>query len=411
MGYTNSPLVSYTKISPNKTVNRNHEIDTVTIHCYVGQASVESAGSWFGKITTMASCNYMIGSDGRIALIVEEKDRSWCTSNKANDHRAVTIECACDKTHPYAVNDNVYESLINLVADICKRNNIKKLLWKNDKTLIGEVDKQNMTVHQWFKNKSCPGEYLLSRHSDIANKVNEKLGVVESSVQVPFSITVNNVKKNDVLNIRKEPNADSAKTGQLAYNDKNTYTIIEVKNGWGRLKSKIGWINLSYTKTVTTTSKPATSTPVVKPVVQPVQKPVASTPKPEGNPIVKKGQQHAINFTGVKIDVDGIVGNDTNKMKKRVLQHALNLDYGKTLKEDGLFQTKSKLKLGSHYVKKGERQYLVSAAEILMELHGIDPNGVEMPGKYGNGLVKAAKKFFGDEGTKITASEFLRLIQ
>ena len=410
MGYTNSPLVDYTKISPNKTVNRNHPIDTLTIHCYVGQASVESAGSWFGKSTTQASCNYMIGTDGRIGLIVEEKDRSWCTSNKANDHRAITIECACDKTHPYAVNDKVYSALIELCTDICKRNNIKKLLWKNDKSLIGQVDKQNMTVHMWFKNKACPGEYLLSRHSDIANKVNEKLGIVDSSSEVPFVIMVNNVKKNDVINIRKEPNADSSITGKLAYNDPNTYTIIEVKNGWGRLKSKIGWVNLSYTKTVTTTSKTTTPTAVVKPVVQPVQKPTTVS-KPQGNSIIKKGQQHAIDFTGVKIAVDGISGSETDKMKSIVLQHALNLDYGKTLKEDSLFQTKSKLKLGSHYVKKGEKQYMVTAAEILMELNGIDPNGVEMPGKYGNGLVKAAKKFFGDDGTKITASEFLRLIQ
>lgn len=131
----------------------------------------------------------------------------------------------------------------------------------------------------------------------------------------------------------------------------------------------------------------------------------------KGNAIVKVGQQHAVNFTGVKIDVDGIVGKDTNKMKARVLQHAMNLDYGNTIAEDGDFQTKSKSKLGNHYVKKGESQYMVTAAEILMMLHGIDPNGVECPGKYGNGLVKAAKKFFGDDGTKITASEFLKLIQ
>lgn len=129
------------------------------------------------------------------------------------------------------------------------------------------------------------------------------------------------------------------------------------------------------------------------------------------NIVVKNGQQHAIEFTGVKIDVDGIVGKDTNKMKARVLQHAMNLDYGKTIVEDGVFGVESKKKLGSHYVKKNERQFLVTAAEILMELHGIDPNGVEMPGVYGNGLTKAAKKFFGDDGTKITASEFLKLIQ
>lgn len=170
--FTNSPLVDYTRISPNKTVNRSHVIDTITIHCYVGQVSVENAGAWFAKTTTAASCNYVIGSDGRIGLIVEEKDRSWCSSNKENDHRAITIECASDKTHPYAVNAAVYESLIDLCADICKRNGIKQLLWKGDKSLIGQIQLQNMTVHRWFKNKACPGDYLYSRHSEIAAKVN-----------------------------------------------------------------------------------------------------------------------------------------------------------------------------------------------------------------------------------------------
>lgn len=137
----------------------------------------------------------------------------------------------------------------------------------------------------------------------------------------------------------------------------------------------------------------------------------ASATVSKANPIVKAGQQHAVNFTGVKIGVDGIVGSETNKMKSRVLQHAMNLDYGKTIAEDGVFGVKSKTKLGSHYVKYGERQFMVTALEILLMLHGIDPKGVETPGRYGNGLVNAAKQFFGDDGTKITASEFLRLIQ
>ena len=137
----------------------------------------------------------------------------------------------------------------------------------------------------------------------------------------------------------------------------------------------------------------------------------SSTSVSKENPIVKKGQQHAINFTGVKIEVDGIVGSETKKMKARVLQHAMNLDYKKTIEEDGDFGSKSKAKLGSHYVKKGEKQYMVTAAEILMELNGIDPNGVETPGIYGNGLVKAAKTKFKDDGLKITASEFLKLIE
>ena len=275
MGYTNSPLVNYTKISPNKTINRNHKIDTLTIHCYVGQASVESAGSWFSKPTTQASCNYMIGSDGRIGLIVDEKDRSWCSSSSANDNRAITIECACDKTHPYAVNDKVYNSLINLVADICKRNGIKRLVWSTNKTdRINHNNGCNMTVHRDYKNKACPGEYLYNLHGEIAEKVNAKLGVITTSItsnsttKVPFLIKVDKVEKGDVLNIRKEPNADATKTGQLAYNDPNTYTIIEVKNGWGLLKSKLGWINLSYTKVVSgntsttnTVSKPVVTTP------------------------------------------------------------------------------------------------------------------------------------------------------
>lgn len=174
---SNSPLISYTKISPNKTSPRNHAIDTISIHCYVGQASVESMGELFSSPTREASCNYGIGYNGRIALIVDENDRSWCTSNRENDNRAITIECACDSKHPYAINDAVYNSLINLCVDICQRNNIKELKWKADKSLIGQVDKQNMTVHRWFANKACPGDYIYNRLGNIANAVNAKLKI------------------------------------------------------------------------------------------------------------------------------------------------------------------------------------------------------------------------------------------
>jgi len=173
---SNSPLVSYTKISPNRTSPRNHKIDTITIHVVVGQLSVESIGKIFADPDNEASANYGIGSDGRIGMYAEERDRSWCSSNKANDHRAITIEVASDTKHPYAVNDKAYAALIELVADICRRNDIKALLWKGDKSLIGQVSKQNMTAHRWFAKKECPGDYLYSRFGDIANKVNAKLG-------------------------------------------------------------------------------------------------------------------------------------------------------------------------------------------------------------------------------------------
>ena len=176
MAYTNSPLVTYKRITNNKTSPRNHAIDTITIHCIVGQWTAKQGCDYFATTDRECSANYVVGKDGSIGLSVEEKDRSWCSSSSSNDHRAITIEVASDTAHPYAVTDEAYNALIKLVADICKRNGIKKLLWKADKSLIGQVDKQNMTVHRWFANKSCPGEYLYSRHSDIAAKVNALLG-------------------------------------------------------------------------------------------------------------------------------------------------------------------------------------------------------------------------------------------
>jgi len=177
---SNSPLVSYTKISPNKTSPRNHKIDTITIHCVVGQCTVETLGEVFAPTSRQASSNYGIGYDGRIGMYVEEKDRSWCTSSSANDNRAITIEVASDTTHPYAVTDKALAALIELCADICKRNGIKRLLWKGDKNLIGQPDKQNMTVHRWFANKSCPGDYLYERHGYIADEVNKRLGAASA---------------------------------------------------------------------------------------------------------------------------------------------------------------------------------------------------------------------------------------
>ncbi len=176
MAFTNSPLVDYTKISPNRTKNRNHAIDTITIHCVVGQCSVETLGSIFAPTERQASSNYGIGVDGRIGMYCEEKDRSWCSSNAANDHRAITIEVASDTQHPYAVNDKAYAALIDLCVDICKRNGIAKLVWSTDKNQrVNHLNGCNMTVHRDYANKSCPGEYLYERHGDIAAKVNARL--------------------------------------------------------------------------------------------------------------------------------------------------------------------------------------------------------------------------------------------
>lgn len=182
---SNSPLVSYTKISPNKTSPRNHKIDTVTIHCVVGQCSVETLGNIFAPTSRQASANYGIGVDGRIGMYVEEKDRSWCSSNAANDHRAVTIEVASDTTEPYAVNAKAYAALIDLLVDICQRNGITKLVWSTNKAdRVNHKNGCNMTVHRDYANKSCPGTYLYERHSQIASEVNKRLGSTTTSPEL-----------------------------------------------------------------------------------------------------------------------------------------------------------------------------------------------------------------------------------
>lgn len=188
MAYTNSPLVVYTKLSPNHSGQRTHSIDRITPHCVVGQLSAESICGCFISTDRQASCNYGIGSDGRVSLCVEEKNRSWCTSSRENDQRAITIECASDSKHPYAFRDAVYTSLINLCIDICKRNGKKMLLWlgDKDKTLnyIPQADEMVLTVHRWFANKSCPGDWMYARMGDLASKVTAALNAAADTTPI-----------------------------------------------------------------------------------------------------------------------------------------------------------------------------------------------------------------------------------
>lgn len=303
MSYTNSKLVSYTKISPNRNINRNHKIDTVSIHCVVGQCSIETLGSIFASASKEASSNYGIGYDGRIGMYVEEKDRSWCTSSASNDNRAITIEVASDTYHPYRVNDAAYKSLIKLLVDICKRNGIKKLVWSTNKSeRMNHLNGCNMTVHRDYANKSCPGDYLYNLHGQIAKEVNAQLGSGTSSTTKKTLYRVRKTWKdvksqkgafNDLsnakkcadknigysvfdengkavytskvtnstssfkvqisisdLNIRKGPGTNYATTGK--FTGKGVFTIVETKQGtgsakgWGKLKSGAGWIALDY---------------------------------------------------------------------------------------------------------------------------------------------------------------------
>lgn len=268
---SNSNLVNCKVMSPNHSGKRTHSIDRITPHCVVGQLSAQSIGGCFTSSSRQASCNYGIGTEGDVCLVVDEENRSWCSSSNANDQRAVTIECASDKSEPYAMNSKVYNKLVELCFDICKRNGKTKLIWFGDKnkSLAYEPKSNEMvlTVHRWFANKSCPGDWLYSRLGELANTVTSRLGGSSAPAQ-PSKPSTSNTKFPNTpftvqvlvsdLNIRKQPTMGNNVVGQTG---KGSFTITEVNDGFGKLKSGAGWIYLENPSYVTIKGTVASSTP------------------------------------------------------------------------------------------------------------------------------------------------------
>ena len=258
---SNSGLVSYTKLSPNKTSPRNHVIDTITIHCMAGNLSVETCGSVFASASRRASSNYGVGSDGRIALYVDEKDRSWCSSSADNDNRAVTIEVANDggAETGWHISDKAYNALIDLCVDICKRNGIKELKWQGNKNLIGQVAKQNMTVHRWFAAKACPGDYLYNLHGKIASDVNARLKGATKTEPEKAPNTSTTAKKT-VAEIAKEVLA-----GKWGNNPDRKKRLEAAGYNYSEVQAKVN--ELSGKKTTTEPSKKSIET-IAKEVIK-----------------------------------------------------------------------------------------------------------------------------------------------
>ena len=179
MMYSNSSLVNYTNLTKHHSGLRNHKIDRITIHCFVGQVSAKRGCDYFSETYRKCSSNYVVGYDGKIGLSVEEKNRSWCSSSSLNDNRAITIEVASDEYHPYKITDKAYKALIELCIDICRRNNLKKVLWFGDKNKSLSYEPSDgecvLTVHRWFADTLCPGKYLYDRHAEIVKKINKEL--------------------------------------------------------------------------------------------------------------------------------------------------------------------------------------------------------------------------------------------
>lgn len=232
MSYSNSSLATYTKLSPNNSGLRTNAIDRISPHCVVGQCSIQSLGSWFELRSTRASSNYGIDKDGKIGLFVEEKNRSWCTSSSANDNRAITIECASDSTDPYAMHYCVYTSLIKLCADICKRNGKTKLLWIPDKNKAlhysPKSDEMLITVHRWFANKSCPGDWLYSRLGSLADQVNKLLGAKTETAKPSTSTATTSTAAKSHSTLRlNSPEHEETKTLQTYLNKFGANLVVD----------------------------------------------------------------------------------------------------------------------------------------------------------------------------------------
>lgn len=263
---SNSKLVTYTKITKNKTSPRKGKIDAIIIHCIVGQWTAKQGCDYFASTDRECSANYVVGKDGSIGLSVDEKDRAWTSggSLKVNgisgadwDHRAVTIEVASDTKHPYAVTDKALEALIALCTDICKRNSIKQLLWQGDKSLVGKISKQNMAVHRWFANKACPGDYLYNLHPQIAAEVNKRLGVVSQPTQdenaaleyavgdvVTFKGTKHYASSNGTNGKNCKPG--EARVTSVAKKGKHPYHLIKTT---GSSSTVYGWVDAADVST------------------------------------------------------------------------------------------------------------------------------------------------------------------
>lgn len=244
--YTNSSLVNYTRISPNKNTTRVHsiynptgKITKITIHHMAGNLSIESCGNGFASPSRKGSSNYGIGSDGRVGLYVDEKHRAWTSSSPDNDYKAVTIEVANDggEDTDWHVSDKAYAKLIDLCVDICKRNGISKLNYTGDTT-------GNLTRHNMFVATSCPGKYLQSKFDDIAKQVNKRLGSSSVTVGNTNNTTTNKANNTTIYRVQVGAFSNKAKAeAQLAKLKKagfNGFIVTEKKNQTVSTAIKVG---------------------------------------------------------------------------------------------------------------------------------------------------------------------------
>lgn len=196
-----SSLVTYRVLNSKNVNNRGRNtIKYIIPHCYVGQITAKRGVDAFNSRSD-ASVHYVVGKDfGDIGQQVSETFRAWTTggdktlrnsygtfTGRDMDFEAVTMEIACDPSAPYAITPGAYANVVNLMADIAKRNNLGELKWKADSGLVGNPSEQNVLVHRWFASKSCPGDAIYNQLGEICRLANEvnRTGIPYKPASIP----------------------------------------------------------------------------------------------------------------------------------------------------------------------------------------------------------------------------------
>lgn len=360
--------------------DRNTNPKYIVIH-YVGAVSTAANNAtYFYNAYRGASAHYFV-DENEIWQVVEDNDSAWAVggnkySNTAGgsmygiikNSNSLSIEMCVKKD----ANGNWYYEQATL-------DNTAALVLQ--KMAQYGIPASNVYRHYDVTGKACPANYLTdATWATLKAKLTSGTGSGQVTVDNPGIDTSGTavsayqvrVTSSNGLNCRTKPSTSASKV--TAYANGTILTITKESGNWG-YANNTGWVCLTYTARVTSSGS--------------------------SNSIIAAGQQHSINFTGRSIAVDGIYGTNTKKNGIRCVQNACNLDYGSGLAVDGAYGTKTKTALGSHYVKKGETQYLVTAVEILLMLRGYDPQGVECPGVFGSGLRAAVKQYQSDAGLKV----------
>ena len=367
------------KISLVNFNDRNTNPKYIVIH-YVGAVSTaKNNADYFYNAYRGASAHYFV-DENEIWQVVEDTDTAWSVGGSKYNNAGGSMY-------------GIIKNSNSLSIEMCVKRDVNGNWYYEQATLDNTaslvqakmaeygISANNVYRHYDVTGKSCPANYLDDNSWGVLKaKLTNGTGSGQVTVNNP-SIDANGtavnayqvkVKSANGLNCRTKPSTSGSKV--TAYACGTVLTIAKESGNWG-YANDTGWVCLTYTSRVTSSGS--------------------------SNSIIATGQQHSINFTGHAIATDGIYGSKTKTNGIRCVQNACNLDYGSGLAVDGAFGTKSSSALGSHYVKKGETQYLVTAIEILLMLRGYDPQGVECPGVFGSGLQAAVKQYQSDAGLKV----------